>query len=499
MKLSKRIFTVLLSVLLLLLPLQATAAASQPCPIIYVHGFMSQSILADKNDPNSAVLFPPDVNSILSIVAKALPGIAGALALQNWETLGDRLSDAAESILSPVFLSDTGTVPNNSGVYYVYPKAETINKNSTLDFFYDWRCDPMEIAAELNDFVNYVCAAAGTEQVSISAHSLGGVITLTYLTLYGFEKVRAVCFNASAVFGETYNGELMNGKVEFHGAAFDSFLRFALDGTDAEALLNGLMDLLKKAGIFDIVASLGNKLVEKELDAIAPRVLLPLFANWLTIWSMIPDDAIDGAMDYVFGGYYKGEQYAALREKVETYNRLVRAKKAETLQALNEHASVYVLSRYGYSSIPLTPSYQSLGDGNIDAKYSSFGATTAPFGKQLPAAYLETVAPAYISPDKTIDASTCMFPQQTWFIRNMKHSRSAPSIRTFITTLLNYDGQATVETFAEYPRFLQYDEKTDTLLPDAAAPAPTILEKLRAMWNELVALLRRLFAKIKTT
>ncbi|MBR3553842.1 MAG: alpha/beta fold hydrolase [Clostridia bacterium] len=499
---SRKIFALLLAALLLIGTLQTAVLAAEGnqaagvCPTIYVHGFMSESVYTDQNDPSSPEVFPGGAQEILDAVKPALPEIAGALARGDWDTLGDRMAAAAVELLSPAFIGEDGEVENGSGVFFVYPKKEDIRPDSVLRFRYDWRADPMESAAKLNDFVNYVCDTAGTPQVNMYGHSLGGLVMLTYFTLYGTDRVRSVCFDTAAVYGETYTGELMTGDLQISSDALAGYLRFLADENDYPVLLDGLVTMLEKAGVTDLAERLGNGLLEKVRDTLQRRVLAPLFVNWLSIWSMVPDDYVDDAIDYVFNGFYAGEDHSALREKVDAYNTQVRAHREETLLALNENANVYVLSRYGSMSFPLTSSYTNLGDSVIDTKFSSFGATTGRVNEPLPADYRATVPAGYLSPDGTVDASTCLFPEQTWFLRGLHHSSHPDAVEEMIFTLLYYDGQATVDTFEMYPRFMCYDYQTDTFAPDAGAPAPQFGDRLRAGFREFTALLKDLFDRL---
>ncbi len=56
---------------------------------------------------------------------------------------------------------------------------------------------------------------------------------------------------------------------------------------------------------------------------------------------------------------------------------------------------------------------------------SSFGATCSKIGETLPADYIEQRKEEglgeYISPDMQIDASTCLFPETTWIVKNVHH------------------------------------------------------------------------------
>lgn len=70
----------------------------------------------------------------------------------------------------------------------------------------------------------------------------------------------------------------------------------------------------------------------------------------------------------------------------------------------------------------------------------------------------------YISPDKQVDASTCLFPDSTWIIKGMTHENWASCNDDLIYTICNYDGQFTVETSEDFPQFMVYDEENSSLL-----------------------------------
>lgn len=496
------ILSVFLSVVILILPLTVAASAEesvQKVPNIYVHGFMASEILENPDDPDSEAVWPPQKDNILKGVQDAILPLVKFALTRDWDTFASESGAAALEIFGKAVVNPDGTVTDGSGVRFEYPEPETITPESQLSFVYDWRGDPVEIAGQLNDFVDYVTECSGCDTVTITCHSLGGVITISYLTIYGIDKVSGVCFNANAINGETYNGELMTGNLRLNAETIYDYMRFNYGGTEYENLFAGLVELLYRSGLFDILVNIGNGLLDKMLTIAARDSIVPLFGGWLGIWAMVPDEYIDDAVSYVFDGLYSTSDidYSVLRAKVDRYNELVRPYKAETLRKLNEKAHVYVISRYGYSTLPLTESHEPMTDGTIDVKYSSFGATTAPYGETLSGEYLASADPAYVSPDKTIDASTCMFPEQTWFVRDMKHGGEPDSLYEMIFTLLNYDGQATVNTFARYPRFLKYIEMEDQLLPDTdyTAPDNSFINKMILMLRDVFTLISKLFEK----
>lgn len=497
----KKLISLILALIILAVPAgtafaavteQSVNAAGQEsgyvadCPYIYVHGFMGSTIYVDPDDPDSEAAWPPSSDRIKSAVGKILPSMLKVMITRNWERFADEVIPAVNEMFDPIYLNDSGEVPNKSGVRFSYPAKESITASSQLDYVYDWRVDPIESARGLNDFINYVLEASGCEQVVLSCHSYGGVVTTAYAKMFGTEKVRSWVFNSTAVYGETYNGELMTGKMTFEAEALTEYLKSAFDYNDNEDFFLGLFGFLYKTGITSLVCRNVNYMIKHiTMDKLATGIL-PLFGRWLSVWSMIPDDTIDEAYDYVFNTVYKddGVDRSKLREKIDSFNTDIRPYKAETIERINETSNYYVIARYGYCSLFMTPSWRNAADCTIDVKYASQGATDAQYGETLSADYISGRDAKYISPDKTIDASTCTYPEQTWFIRHYTHGSNCEALSEMIQSLLYYDGQATTETFSQYPRFLYFDEDTQQIIPDTyTEPEPSFIDKLRNLFK----------------
>ena len=491
-KITFRLMAIFMALVVCLVPaltVIAGAKGEESVPIITIHGLMASDIYVDKNDPDSDLAWPPSTDAILTAVKEALPSIANLAVTKNWEKFGSDVCDIANKLFEPIFCGEDGTVTNGSGVIFEYPEPEEITKDSIVKFKYDWRIDPIEVAGQLDKFIDYVLECSGSKTVKITCHSLGGVITNTYLTLYGDSKVSAVCFNSTAIFGQQYIEDLMTGQIVLDSDSLQFFLGYALDYNEYKTLINEVIAIVRAAGLMDVIVNLGNTIIENILEQAAKEVLAPLFGGWLSIWAMIQDKGIEASEDYCFNQLYKGIDRSAIKAKIDRYNTLVRPYKTATLKKLNEHASVYVISRYGYCSIPLTPTWKTNSDGVVDTVSTSFGATVAPYGETLSEEYLAKADPKYISPDNTLDASTCLFPEQTWFIHNMQHAQIPDSMDEMIYTLLRYDGQATVDTFDRYPRFNKYDSKNDVISPYTEPDHPmTFAYRLGRMVREVINL-----------
>ncbi len=465
-----RLIAVILAAVLMIAPTFSVFAASVEesyeitCPTINVKGFMSNHLYKNPGEQDEEQIFPISDDVIINLIKDCIPALAKFLVDKDWDKLGETVTPIAVSYFEDIMLDKNGEASDNSGADFEYPTEEYVKSNSILPFKYDWRLDPLIIAEQLNDYIDYVLECTGAEKVALDCHSLGGVIAVTYISVYGYEKIHGVVFNSTAIYGETYTGELLTGQLVLTKDSVVEYLRYALDQTEYENLINGIIDVLTAAGIFNALLPLADDIILNLGDYLIPDVFARIFGGWLTIWAMVPDEYIDDAMDYVFNDIYNGShEYDGLREKVENYNEVVRKNKTQTIKETEENCRVGVYARYGYSSILVTPSWQNMSDGTIDTKYASFGATVAKYGEKLSDDYIASVDEKYISPDKTVDASTCMFPEKTWFVKYLKHGEDYKNLSELTTAIFFADEPVTVDSLEKYPRYLINDIETDTI------------------------------------
>ncbi len=435
------------------------------CPIIHVMGFMSCSLYENPGTEEQKQIWPPSNDAIIGVVKEVLPALVTVSVTKDWKTFSKAIVPAANKIFEPVWLNESGDKETNTGVDFTYPTKEEILSKDEIDFKYDWRLSPLEIAAQLNDFIEYVCKQSGSEKVCLTAHSYGGVVTLSYIDLFGRDRIQGVIMDSTAVFGETYTGELLTGQIELSLDAIKSFLSYVMDGTSYKSLVSTVSELLTRAGVLDFVMNFADEMIEGIKEDAIPEVVMPLFCRWPTIWAMCPDEYLGDAYNYIFGEVCGGDTaaYAKLLEKLYAFDNTVRKDKVDLLVETEKQCRFGVYSSYGYSSVPITPTWNANGDGVIDTKYTSYGATVAPAGEKLSDEYLAEKDAKYISPDKQVDASTCLFPNQTWFINGLKHSTGHDSLFELSCAILFSDEKVTVDTFEKYPRFLSFDHKDESV------------------------------------
>lgn len=498
----KKFLSLVLSLVLFLslaAPAITAQAADVSCPTIYVPGFAGSTIYTDKSDPSTKATYPT-VDELLEIVKKdLLPALLTYLATDNGDPFAYEFTELLNYIFEDYFNNPDGTAKGNAGTYMPYPSK--VGKTAQLTFSYDWRGDPVEIAEELNSYINYVCEKSGSDKVALQCHSLGSVIITAYLRLYGNSKVMGIVFDSPALEGITYVGELLCGNTEFTGEALATGIKGLLGENEYNELISGVLDILGVAGITDDAAGFLDELVKKTAPILYTETLVPLFGCWPATWALTPDRYVDGATDYIFTTYMNGEEYDALKAKIAKYNTDIRPYKKDTLLDFDKSGRVAVIARYGYAGLPVSPLWTVGSDTVVDVASASFGATVAPYGTTFTEEELSGKDMSLISPDGTVDASTCLFPDKTWFIKNITHDKTSIT-KPMRLELLFGEEEATIQN-SDYARFMIYDAETETVsedkgeckIPAEENETATLLVRIMKFFTAILNLFTKLFKK----
>ena len=159
-----------------------------------------------------------------------------------------------------------------------------------------------------------------------------------------------------------------------------------------------------------------------------------------------------------------------LIEKIDDYHYNVQCKAKEILTRAKENGcNIAIVTSYDTAGVPIVKSNKANNDLLIEAELSSGGATVADLGDTLPEGYKQAIdcGHNHISSDRVIDASTGMFPEYTWFIKDMLHldfPYQSEAVN-FLIWLVCSDEQPTIFSNEKYPQFMQYSYADKTLLP----------------------------------
>ncbi len=465
------------------------AAEVDACPIIYLPGISTSDLYHDVNESSTEIVFP-SVDEVKKMVTdKIVPALIVYAADKDVDKLASVISDQFNIIFAGHFNNPDGSPKGNSGAIVNYP--ESIAKNARVTFDWDWRSDPFDAAAKLDAFVDYVIEKSDSRKVALASHSLGSVVILTYLNVYGDDKISGVVYDTPVVDGVNYLGEFLLGNFETDGEALMAVVKSLFSASEDKELAESIMDVFTLAGIPEELSILLNSVLDDITPVIFRDTLVPLFACWPSIWAMVPEADFDAAVDYIFTDYLTDDESKVLRAKIEKYNNEIRADRYEVLADFDKEGRFAIISRYGSTSLPLMDRWADTGDTIVETKSSSLGATTAPYGKIFDEAYLASKDAAYISPDKTIDASTCIFPEKTWFIKGVSHGQTHVTIPLYSSLLFGID-EATCDNYT-ITRFTAYDAESDSIVEDTSEPEEN---KEKSPFEVLFNFIRAFFKKI---
>ena len=136
--------------------------------------------------------------------------------------------------------------------------------------------------------------------------------------------------------------------------------------------------------------------------------------------------------------------------------------------AKDSGARICVLAKYGLQQLPILKSNDIISDQFASLHKATFGATTSTVYDTLSEEYIDArIAEGkgkYISADKQVDTSTCLFPDYTWVIKGANHTVRSNWENDRIYTVITADRQCTIDDF-EGGAFFVYDWKTDITAP----------------------------------
>ncbi len=273
------------------------------------------------------------------------------------------------------------------------------------------------------------------------------------------------------------------------------------------------IELATQSGLLDGVVGVTKiMLYYRIVEGVTSALALSTFFTWPSYWSAVTAEDFSTALQYVFGpeGSEKRTEYAGLIEKLVNYDTLVRQNIPQIMQSIKDSgANLAIMSKYGSQMIPVCESADMIADQIASVYRSSFGATTVDIYETLSEEHIaERTAEGkqkYISPDRQIDASTCMFPDYTWFIKGATHSNWTSYEMKILYDVVTADHQMTVDDF-EYSQFIVYDTNTDTAQAMTEENCHTEawatqqpqgpLEKIMSFFRLLIAWIRNLFGML---
>lgn len=315
---------------------------------------------------------------------------------------------------------------------------------------FDWRKSPDALAAELNQLIEQVKRETGKSKVDIAACSMGGMITTAYIDNYGTGSVDSITYLSPAHNGADIVGSAFTGDLVINADALGDFLIEKTNG-------NLFVRFLNAVGLVKGVAKFANNLISEHKDKIYDEFLRVSLGTAYGLWALIPDEYYDNAVEFFYGDCK--DEYAVALEELANIREFVFSTEEIVADAYASGVKVSFVSHYNSKQLPIYSNYKMHGDGVLESKRTSGGATFADYGSTLSDEYIAGVEAQYISPDRVVNAKTCLYPGTTWFVNGAKHvgCKDGSDHTEFAIWLITSDAQPTVTTNAAYPRFLNVD------------------------------------------
>lgn len=518
-KLSKRILSLLLGIIVLVssftflgsFSFAAEESEGTVIPTIYVQG-TGMPLYYNDEGGNRQQAYPGVIpEGFIEETVKVNIGVfAKAVLTQQWDEFGVVLADALDEIFGVLKLDGHGQTQN--GVYLEWTwdknqmKADTVNgkyPTQRYTFNYDFRLDPYHNADLLRQFIEDVREVTGADKVAMSGRCLGANITMAYMEKYDAEYISDYIIYCSAMDGATLCSKAFAGDLYLDPDGIERYiydLQLSEDSVTNE-LIQSFVTVFNRTYGLDLTCAAVNNVIQKKYYDIYPKALLNTFATFPGYWSMVNERDYERAKSVVFHDDADKEKYADLIAMIDDYHYNVQVKSNELLTEYAERGiEVANITKYGFQTIPVTKEADMISDAFCSVYDASKGATEATLDEGFDDAYIEQArlngTLKYISPDRQIDASTCLMPERTWFVKNLKHASFPQVINKLIDAIVNNDG-FTVDSDENFPQYMVYNDTDDSFVPMTAENMNTDARYDVSFFDALKKLFASLFEIIK--
>lgn len=438
----KALLCTALAVLIMFASTVTALAQEDVTPVIMVHGMGAFSLYKNPGTPEETEAFSFDIGTALSqnlgMIVQLLHAAGGNDA--DVDDIMDALSDIADGFKDiacdkngnsapDVGISSfwTDSLANHSG-YLGYGANEPavcnqickkIGAENVYSFNYDWRLDACENADKLSDYIDMVKRQTGKNKVTLIGGSEGTIVVSAYLDAYGESKneIKRVVLLNGAMQGvavtKAFKQDLVFEKdiiLDYVSALADVYQSGDIDMSTIKTLA-----LLLNGGVDNLCKFLTEIVNDKAmLNRLYNDIFYPVIGCIPALWEFIPYDDFDECVDKMSSiGFL--DKTSGLYKKISHYHGVQGRLQSNIIRLQKSGVEFAVIANYGTPAIPVTSAHDWQGDVLIDTRYASIGATLADYGKTL------NKKGEYISEDKIVDASTCLLPNQTWFIKGVQH------------------------------------------------------------------------------
>lgn len=488
MKATKKIVSITLALVLVALAFVMPASAAKAYPLIVVDGFASAELYKNVGTEDETPAFDTSEASAQAMGTEiGTAFVAGFIyagfssQYKDYNKMADVLFPVVNKYLADFGYNTDGTPMNDTvGVkktdksmseyseeeqaefsVFAQEYAKKYGAQNVYTFSYDWRADPIEIAEEFAAYVEMVKAQTGYKKVNVVAHSMGANILLCYMSANGGKSLNNVVFTSPAWQGTSLAGSVFTGDIELADFSLENYL-VQLGNinffTHVIAFVISYIASDEGLGAEEYTPSI-DFFIQQLLPRAYSDTIIPYIAGMPGIWSLVPADYYEDAKEFLF----PDGMDASLEAKIKAYHEIQTNAEQIITDAMADGMRFGIVCGYNCQMIPINDGYEQ-SDTIIDVKYMSGGATCSDYLQAYDDwgnIYTQAVKDDHnhVSWDYKVDASTSMFREQVWFIKNMQHNEFSAETGTVnvVMWLLDADDQYDVHTDENYPQFSLYN------------------------------------------
>ena len=496
----KKIISILLAITMIFAVMApAVSAADEKAVTVYLEGY-GDGLIGKSGEQ----AFPVElglIDGLKEMLGDLLKNLAFAELTGDYSGYSQQLYDLIAPAYADLKLDANGESTDLNGNFYhglgFDPLSKTEFYNSRFEngyyrFRYDWRLSVEYNAKLLDEFIGIVIANTGASKVNLVGRCLGGNIVSAYLQNASDESIarlNKVVMYIPSTLGVEFISALFSGKIVLDPDAIDNYVTYSLADNDIlgmsedDPLLSSLMTIvsfINQVYVLGFGTDVVERIVQAVKDDALARILRDSYASFPSFWSMVCPEDVEDAIALVYNTPELQTEYAGMISKIRSYHQNVQVKaEARTAELAANGLDIMIISKYNFADFPLSANAAQQSDGTASTVATSFGATVAPFGATLSDKYIKAMDKndiKYLSDDKMIDASTCVLPETTWFVKNLYHSNFPASVDELINAFITTDGM-TVDTNENYPQFLNYDKETGKISPVTGIDDGDIIDK----------------------
>ena len=495
MKATKKIVSLTLAVILVMLAFAMPVSAARALPLIIVDGIFSTALYQNigTEEEKGILDFTEEEAEDLGVsigMKFALGWMQYGMGKKDYQKFADEFLPAVNQLIEPIGYNADGTPKNDTIGFHQQDKpmseyteeeqadfgpfaqayAKEYGAENVYTFRYDWREDPIAIAEELDAYIAAVKENTGARKVNLIGYSMGANIVLAYLNAHGGSDVNSLVFASPAWQGTSLAGNVAANKIEIDIFAVENYLVQMADVSATTHLTAFIISFIASSeGLSHEYFGDINYNIQQLLPYIYKDTIIPNIAGMPGFWSLVPKEDFAAGKEFLFP---EGID-PALEAKIDAYHNIQVNAKAVIEDAMADGMKFGIVGGYNCQMIPISSAYEQ-SDTIIDVKYWSGNATCSLYLQEYDdwdELYTQKNKDGHnhVSWDNKVDASTCMFPEYTWFIKNMQHTYNADNGTTDVAMmLLGAKDQVTVYTDMEnYPQFFLYNtyKRTTKAMP----------------------------------